>query len=55
MISRRAIAIIIRLNMTLVFFLLCPVYQRTGNSLGPMIAWSLMNGQVCYLAQLLRP
>ena len=30
------------------------IYRRTGNVIGPMIAWTLINGQVWYLAQLLR-
>jgi len=30
------------------------IYKRTQNVIGPMIAWTLINGQVWYLAQMLR-
>jgi membrane protease YdiL (CAAX protease family) len=30
------------------------IYKRTQNVIGPMIAWTLINGQVWYLAQMMR-
>jgi hypothetical protein len=39
------------LYVTIIFFLLGLVFNSTKNSLGPMIAWTLINGQVWYLAQ----
>jgi hypothetical protein len=40
-------------HASLVFFLLGLMFRRTGNSIGPMVAWTLINGQVLYLAQFL--
>ena len=38
------------LSVALEFFLLGLVFKYTGNSAGPMVAWTLMNGQVLRLA-----
>ncbi len=40
--------------IAVVFSALGLIYRRTQNSIGPMIAWTLINGQVWYLAQMLR-
>ncbi len=39
--------------VTVILFLLGLVFSRTRNSLGPMIAWTLINGQVWFLVQFL--
>ncbi len=36
-----------------IFFMLGLIYKYTGNSIGPMIAWTLINGQVWFIAQML--
>lgn len=36
-----------------IFFILGLIYKYTGNSIGPMIAWTLINGQVWFMAQIL--
>ena len=36
-----------------IFLVLGLIYKFTGNAIGPMIAWTLINGQVWYIAQLL--
>ena len=36
-----------------IFFMLGLIYKYTGNSIGPMIAWTLINGQVWFMAQML--
>ncbi len=41
------------LHVAVTFFLLGLIYKYTGNSIGPMAAWTLINGQVWFLAQLL--
>lgn len=41
------------LYVTVVFLLLGLVFKFTGNALGPMIAWTVINGQVWFLAQFL--
>jgi len=41
------------LHVGVLFLLLGGIYVYTGNSLGPMLAWTLLNGQVWFLAQLL--
>jgi len=45
---------IMALFVTVVFFLLGLIVKTTRNSIGPMVAWSLINTQVWFLAQLLR-
>ena len=39
--------------VTVIFFLFGLISGRTKNSLGPMIAWTLINGQVWFLVQFL--
>ena len=41
------------LYVTVLFLSLGMVFKHTGNSIGPMIAWTIINGQVWYLAQFL--
>jgi membrane protease YdiL (CAAX protease family) len=41
------------LYVAVTFFLFGLIYTSTGNSIGPMIAWTVINGQVWFLAQLL--
>ena len=41
------------LYVSVLFFLLGLVFKCTGNSIGPMLAWTIINGQVWYLAQFL--
>lgn len=36
-----------------IFFVLGLIYKYTGNSIGPMIAWTLINGQVWFMTQML--
>ena len=36
-----------------IFLALTLIYKRTQNTLGPMLAWTLINGQVWYMARLL--
>ena len=36
-----------------IFFILGLIYKYTRNSIGPMIAWTLINGQVWWVAQML--
>ncbi len=36
-----------------IFLILGIIFKYTRNSLGPMLAWTLINGQVWYIAQLL--
>jgi len=36
-----------------IFFVLGLIYKYTRNSIGPMIAWTLINGQVWWVAQML--
>lgn len=36
-----------------IFFILGLIYKHTQNVVGPMIAWTLINGQVWYIARLL--
>jgi len=36
-----------------IFLILGLIYKYTGNSIGPMIAWTLINGQVWFIAQML--
>jgi membrane protease YdiL (CAAX protease family) len=36
-----------------IFLVLGLIYRFTRNSVGPMIAWTLINGQVWYIARLL--
>lgn len=36
-----------------IFLVLTLIYKHTQNSLGPMLAWTLINGQVWYIARLL--
>ncbi|TXT58147.1 MAG: conserved membrane protein of unknown function [Promethearchaeota archaeon] len=38
-----------------IFFVLGMIYKYTKNSIGPMVAWTLINGQVWFIAQLLIP
>ncbi|RLE50195.1 MAG: hypothetical protein DRJ31_02270 [Candidatus Methanomethylicota archaeon] len=37
------------IKVTTIFFILSLIFKRTGNSIGPMIAWTLINRQVSYL------
>ncbi len=37
------------ISVTITFFILGLIYKYTGNSIGPMIAWTLMNGFIPYL------
>lgn len=46
-------SIVNALNVTVIFFFLGLVYKFTGNSIGPMIAWTLLNGQVYFALMLL--
>jgi len=39
--------------VTFIFFFLGLIFKHTGNAIGPMIAWTLLNGQVRIVAQLL--
>ena len=39
--------------VTFIFFILSWIYRHTGNAIGPMIAWMMLNGQVRIVAQLL--
>lgn len=36
-----------------IFLVLGLITRRTGNAIGPMLAWTLVNGQVWYIARLL--
>lgn len=36
-----------------IFLVLALIFKRTQNAWGPMLAWTLINGQVWYIAQLL--
>ncbi len=36
-----------------IFLTLGFIYKYTRNSIGPMLAWTLVNGQVWYVARLL--
>lgn len=36
-----------------IFFILTLIYKHTRNALGPMLAWTLINGQVWYIARML--
>jgi hypothetical protein len=39
------------LTVAAIFFPLGLIYKHTGNAYGPMLAWTVVNGQVWYLAQ----
>lgn len=41
-------------TVAVIYLALGLIYKRTRNVIGPMIAWTLINGQVWYLAQMLR-
>jgi membrane protease YdiL (CAAX protease family) len=41
------------LTVGVTFFLLGLIFTTTRNSIGPMLAWTLINGQVWFLAQML--
>jgi membrane protease YdiL (CAAX protease family) len=43
------------LRVAAIFFALGLIFKSTRNAIGPMLAWTLLNGQVWFLAQLLRP
>ena len=36
-------------KVTIIFMLLGLIFKYTKNSIGPMIAWAIINGQVSYL------
>ncbi|NOY99663.1 MAG: CPBP family intramembrane metalloprotease [Chloroflexi bacterium] len=36
-----------------IFLVLGLIYKSSRNAIGPMLAWTLINGQVWYLARLL--
>lgn len=37
-------------RVTIEWLILGMIFKQTGNSLGPIIAWTLINGQVLLLA-----
>jgi hypothetical protein len=41
------------LYTSFIFLVLMLIHKRTGNAIGPMLAWTLVNGQVWYIARLL--
>ncbi|MCD6519437.1 MAG: hypothetical protein J7M05_05915 [Anaerolineae bacterium] len=41
------------LNQFVMAFALGVIYKYTGNVIGPMLAWTLLNGQVWFVARLL--
>jgi membrane protease YdiL (CAAX protease family) len=41
------------LLVSMLFFMLGLIFQRTKNIVGPMIAWTLLNGQTLFLASML--
>ena len=37
----------------IIFLILALIYKYSRNAIGPMVAWTLINGQVWYIARLL--